>query len=179
MIFNIFAFSRFKPWQVLLVVMLGLGLLLYGYTASFSHKSLHLECHAQLHQPPFSNTASSLLRHSLTLVVQVRDKKVNLDYRYGLNDKALASINYSGVVKNFEIGTMTYQFDLAQANVKMDLLQTEIPEPIREDIKRSRAALIALGKMSFNMQIVDINRIDDYTLIEFKPSGHLWACSSR
>ncbi len=74
---------------------------------------------------------------------------------------------------------MTYQFDLAQANIKMDLLQTELPEPIREDVQRSRAALIALGTMSFNMQIVDINRIDDYTLIKFMPSGNLWACSSR
>lgn len=176
---NIFAFNRFKPWQILLVVMLGLGILLYGYAASFSHKSLNLNCLAQLYQPPFLDAASSSLHHSLALTVQVQGKKVNLNYRYGSNDKELASINYSGVVKNFEIGSMTYQFDLAQANVKMDLLQTEIPDPIRDDVQRSRAALIALGTMSFNMQIVDINRLDDYTLIKFTPSGNLWACSSR
>lgn len=104
---------------------------------------------------------------------------MNLNYRYGSNAKELASINYSGVVKNFEIGSMTYQFDLAQANVKMDLLQTEFPEPMRDDVQRSRAALIALGTMSLNMQIVDINRLDDYTLIKFTPSDNLWACSSR
>lgn len=179
MAFNIFVMSRLKPWQLLLIVMLGLGALLYGYTQSVSHKSLSLDCQAQLLQPPFSDATSSQLRHSLSLTVEVQGQKVDLHYRYGLDEKELASINYSGDVKHFEVGTMTYQFDLAKANVKMDLLQTEIPEPIREDVQRSRAALIALGTMSFNMQIVDINRIDDYTLIKFTPSGNVWACSSR
>lgn len=176
---SIFSLSRLKPWQLLLIIMLGLGGLLYGYGQSVSHKSLNLDCHAQLFQPPFSDASSSLLRHSLSLSVQVQGQKATLDYSYGIDNKELASINYSGEVKHFDIGTMTYQFDLAQANIKMDLLQTELPEPIREDVQRSRAALIALGTMSFNMQIVDINRIDDYTLIKFMPSGNLWACSSR
>ncbi|QDZ92214.1 hypothetical protein D0436_18100 [Shewanella decolorationis] len=176
---TILALGRFKPWQLLLIFVSGVGILVFGYTASFSHKSLNLNCLAQLYQPPFWDATSSSLHHSLSLTVEVQDKKVNLNYRYGSNDKELASINYSGVVKNFDIGSMTYQFDLAQANVQMDLLQIEIPEPIRDDVQRSREALMALGTMSFNMQIVDINRLDDYTLIKFTPSGNLWACSSR
>ncbi|MGL6123166.1 MAG: hypothetical protein ACRC1W_09135, partial [Shewanella sp.] len=141
--------------------------------------NLDLSCYAELYSSPFVGDHSSIFNQSLTLDINLHDEGVKLAYHYGFDGKKMASIVYHGQSVAFEIGTMTYKLELEEANVKLDLLQVGLPEPIRVAVDKSRAALVADGVIGFDMQIVDFDTINDFTLLRFKPSGTLWACRTN
>ncbi|MCH1929675.1 hypothetical protein L9G16_05725 [Shewanella sp. A25] len=176
---NLTLFGRgLQLWHLAVLMVLFFGLF-FGFKAkAVNNKHIALTCDAKLYKSPF-NVSATPFSQSLKLDVEIKDKRVKLNYRYLIDGHDLAAIIYNGTVSTLEAGTMTYKLDLDQANLKMDLLQDEVPEPIRDEIKESRVSLFEQGKMSYDLQIVDMDAVNNFTLIKFYPSGNLWACSNR
>ncbi|QYJ78229.1 hypothetical protein [Shewanella acanthi] len=165
-------------WHLVVLMVLLFSLFVVFKANAVNNKHIALTCDARLYKSPF-NVNAAHFSQSLKLDVEIKDKRVKLNYRYRIDDHDLAAIIYNGTVSTLEAGTMTYKLDLDQANLKMDLLEDEVPEPIRDEIKQARVSLLELGEMSYDLQIVEMDRINDFTLIKFYPSGNLWACSGR
>lgn len=139
-------------------------------------ETLDLSCYAELYSSPFVVNEQSTFNSNLTLNINLDGGEIKLAYHYGVGDKNVASIVYRGETLAFEVGTMTYKLKVATASVEMDLLQVELPGPIRDAVHQSRTALVQDGFISFDMQMVDFDTINNVTLVKFQPSGSLWAC---
>ncbi|MFV0596117.1 hypothetical protein [Shewanella sp.] len=170
---------RLRLWHVIGSVVVLSGIVLGSYSMSFNSKQLNLSCQAKLYQSPFIAESLPAFSQTLALDVAIEANRAKLTYSYVQDGQDLAALIYRGKVSALEPGTMTYKLNLDQANLKMDLLQTEMPELMRTEVQKSRKALFEQGRMSFNMQIVDMDSLNDYVLIKFYPSGHLWACKSH
>lgn len=170
---------RFRLWHVVGIIVVLSSIVLGTYAMSFNSKQLNLSCQAKLYQSPFMAESLPAFSQSLALDVAIEANQAKLSYRYAQDGQDLAALIYRGKVSALEPGTMTYKLNLDQANLKMDLLQTEVPDLMRAEVRKSRQALFEQGRMSFDMQIVDMDTLNDFVLIKFYPSGHLWACRSH
>ena len=170
---------RLRLWHVIAIVLVLVGIGLGAYAMTFNSKQLNLSCRAKLYEAPFKAESLPTYSQSLALDVKVEASQAKLSYHYLQNGQVLSSLIYQGRVSAFAPGTMTYKLNLDQANLDMDLLQTEVPELMRTEVQKSREALLEQGRMSFDMQIVDMEPLNDYVLIKFYPSGHLWACQRQ
>jgi len=170
---------RLRLWHVIAIVLVLVGIGLGAYAMTFNSKQLNLSCRAKLYEAPFKAESLPSYSQSLALDVKIAANHAKLSYRYGQNGQDLAALIYEGKVSALAPGTMTYKLNLDQANLKMDLLQTEVPDLMSAEVQKSRKALFEQGGMSFDMQIVDMDTLNNYVLIKFYPSGHLWACQNK
>ena len=170
---------RLRLWHVIVILAVLFSLVLGSYAITFNSTQLSLSCHAKLYEAPFQAEDLPSSSQSLALDVKIAASQAKLSYHYLQNGQVLAALIYQGKVSAFAPGTMTYKLNLDQANLDMDLLQTEVPDLMRAEVQKSRKALFEQGGMSFDMQIVDMDTLNNYVLIKFYPSGHLWACQSK
>ncbi|MGL4937387.1 hypothetical protein [Shewanella sp.] len=171
--------KRIRLWHCLAAVFIGTILLLLLNDDIGGEDTLDLSCYAELYSSPFVVDETLTFKKTLTLDIKLEGDEIILAYHYGRGEKKLASIVYHGESLAFEAGTMTYKLIVDTASVKMDLLQVELPGPIQDAVNKSRGVLVKDGMINFDMQIVDFDTINDFTLVRFKPSGSFWACRSN
>ncbi len=167
-------------WYMLALVLVFLVVVVFSSGWFFGKKYLRLNCHTDLYTAPFTLSPSNeVLNQYLALDVELLGEQVSLNYHYGIDGKEISSILYRGKVSGLEAGAMTYKLDLLQADINMDLAQSTLPPIMRDALNEAREAFIQQGQMSLNLQIVDRDSQNDFTLIKFYPSGNLWACTDK
>ncbi|MGL4446480.1 MAG: hypothetical protein ACRCUH_08360 [Shewanella sp.] len=171
--------KRIRLWHCLAAVFIGTILFLLINNDIGGEDTLDLSCYAELYSSPFVVDETLTFKKTLTLDIKLEGDDIKLAYHYGRGGKTLASIVYHGESLAFEAGTMTYKLQVDTASVKMDLLQVDLPGPIQDAVNKSRGVLVKDGVITFDMQIVDFDTINDFTLVKFKPSGSFWACRSN
>ncbi|MGL5359072.1 MAG: hypothetical protein ACRDBI_05045 [Shewanella sp.] len=171
--------KRIRLWHCLAAVFSGTILFLLLNDDIGGEDNLDLSCYAELYASPFVVDESLTFNQTLTLDINLEGDTIKLAYHFGDRGKNLASIVYHGESLAFEAGTMTYKLEVDTASVKMDLLQVDLPEPIKDAVNKSRGVLVNYGVINFDMQIVDFDTINGFTLVKFKPSGSLWACRTN
>ncbi len=171
--------KRIRLWHCLAAVFSGTILLLLLNNDIGGEDSLDLSCYAEVYSSPFVVNESLTFNQTLTLDIKLEGDEIQLSYHFGDGGKNVASIVYHGESTAFEAGTMTYKLKVDTASVKMDLLQVDLPQPIQDAVSKSRGVLVKDGLISFDMQIVDFDTINGFTLVKFKPSGSFWACRTN
>lgn len=171
--------KRIRLWHYLAILFIGTILFLLINDDIGGKETLDLSCYAELYASPFVVNQSSKFNKNLTLNINLEGDAIKLSYHYGVGGRNIASIVYHGESLAFEVGSMTYKLRVDTASVEMDLLQTELPGPIHDAVDKSRGVLVKEGVIDFDMQIVDFDAVNDFTLVKFRPSGSLWACRSN
>lgn len=162
-----------KVWLLLcsLLVIIGLCIGLHYFVGP--EDNLTLSCQASLHGRDVDRVIK------VDVVIKVVGKAVTLKYRSLEPGGEVNSIILSGKIDKLDLASLTFKLKLEHGQIISNLAQKTFSNHMTAVIDSSRLAITNASPLLLDIQLIEIDEMQSYAIIQFAPDDGLWGCDLK
>ncbi|MEC4728215.1 hypothetical protein HWQ46_22010 [Shewanella sp. D64] len=136
-------------------------------------ENLTFSCQANLHGKDVDRV------NKVEVVIKVVGEAVSLMYRFIESGGEINSIILSGKIDKLDLASLTFKLKLEHGQIISNLTQKSFSNHMAAVIDSSRLAITSVSPLLLDIQLIEIDEMQNYAIIQFAPDDGLWGCDLK